>query len=302
MKNINVLSAALLLTVSFAGFGQEQQPTKIKKIRIHDVSIQAGSFSYPGTKAGLADFKTLFPETVLLNNNVADFSQSSSFNLISNSLFSALLGFQLSDKQNSQYKPNPVLRFGISYFSGSMLQGGLFKMESKPYDTLTSSQTGQAIYIDSVYSQNYSMDYTSKQFRLDASLIFKTNPQARWSLYAGIGLTAGVSINAHTEVYYSKYGYTQSRYPNGRTSYVHFYQSSYTSKTETFRNKTNFAASTYLPMGIDFRIAKKGELWKRVHLYYELRPSVNMTSIAELRMITDTNLQHALGLRILCTS
>lgn len=302
MRSINVLSATLMLTASFAVSAQEEQPTKIKKIRIHDVSIQGGSFSVPSTKAGLADFKMLFPESDLLNSDMTGFSQSGSFNIMNNSLFSVLIGLQFSNKQKTQYKTNPVFRLGISYFSGSMLHGGLFKTDNKPYDTLTSSQTGQVIYIDSVNNQHYSMNYISEQLRLDGSLIFRTNPLARWSFYAGIGLAAGVSVNAHTEVYYSKYSHTRNRYPNGYTSYAHFYSSSYTSKTETFRNKTNFVASTYIPMGVDFRIGKKGDLWKRVHLYYELRPSLNVLSIPELRTITDTSLHHALGLRILCIS
>jgi hypothetical protein len=304
MKKINVLSAAIMLTVSFAGSAQEQQPAKIKKINLYDLSVQIGSFSYPATNGALADFKALSPESVLLNNHVADFSQSGSFNLINNTLFSVLLGFQFSDKQKILYKANPVLRLGISYYSGTTLQGGLFKMNSKPYDTLTSSQTGQVVYIDSVYTQNYSMDYLSEQLRLDGSVIFRTNPEARWSLYAGIGFTVGLSVNANTEIYYSKYGRTETRYPNGNTSYSYpyYYPGSYISKTETFRNKTNFGVSTYIPMGVDFRIGKKGEFWKRTHLFYEVRPSLNFTAIPELRTSTHTSVQHGLGLRILCTS
>src|SRR5690606_33840629 len=134
-----------------------------------------------------------------------------------------------------------------------------------PYDTLTSSQTGQVVYIDSVYTQNYSMDYVSEQLRLDGSVIFRTNPEGRWSLYAGIGFTVGLSVNATTEIYYSKYGRIETRYPNGQTShsYQYYYPGSYISKTETFRNKTNFSVSPYIPMGVDFRIGKKREFWKR---------------------------------------
>jgi len=51
-------------------------------------------------------------------------------------------------------------------------------------------------------------------------------------------------------------------------------------------------------LGIDFRIGKKREFWKRTHLFYELRPGINVTSIPELRPITNASVQHGIGLRV----
>ncbi len=294
MRRVNILSVVVLLTVSFSVIGQEQ----IKKFSIRDVYIQTGFFSDPYTTGTLHDFKLLFPESVLLNNDMTDFSQTSSFSYTSNNMFSALLGFQFRDKQKSIYKTNPLLRLGISYFSGTTLQGGLSKTNRKPYDTLMSTQTGQAVYIDSVVIQQYSMNSSSQQLRFDGSLIFRTNPEARWSIYGGIGITAGLSINSSTDIYYAKYERTDTRYPNSIALYSYGYSSSYNSKAENFRNRTIFGGSAYIPMGIDFRIGKLGELWKRTHLFYELRPSLNITSIPELRTITNTNIHHGFGFRV----
>ncbi|GCD78987.1 hypothetical protein [Schleiferia thermophila] len=298
MKTTNILSAVILLTVSFSVFGQEQQPKTINKISIHDIYIQTGFFSERNTNGTLSDFKTLAPQSVLLNNNMTDFSQSGGFSLTSNTMFSVMLGLQFSDKQKTIYKANPLLRLGISYFSGTTLTGGLYKEDRKPYDTLTSTQTGQTVYIDSITTKNYSMNYSSEQLRFDGSLIFRTNPEARWSIFTGIGITAGLSINANTDIYYSNYGRTETRYANGNTSSSYGYSSSDNSKTEKFRNKSNFGLSSYIPMGIDFRIGKKKEFWKRTHLFYELRPGINITSIPELRTITNASIQHGLGLRV----
>lgn len=300
MKTTNILSAIILLTVSFSVFGQEQPPKTIKKISIHDFYIQTGMFFERNTNGTLTDFKTLAPQSVLLNNNMTDFSQSVGFSMTGNTMFSVMLGLQFSDKQKTIYKANPLLRLGISYFSGTTLTGGSYKEDRKPYDTLTSTQTGQTVYIDSVTTKNYSMNYSSEQLRFDGSLIFRTNPEARWSIYTGIGITAGLSINANTDIYYSNYGRTETRYANGSTSSSYNYSSSdnSNSKTEKIKNKTNFGASTYIPMGIDIRIGKKREFWKRTHLFYELRPGINITSIPELRTITNASLQHGLGLRV----
>lgn len=142
------------------------------------------------------------------------------------------------------------------------------------------------------------MNYTSEQLRFDGSLIFRTDAQARWSLYTSIGITAGMSINAQTDIFYDKMERTEMNYPNGNNYSSYSYSGSYNYETEKYRNKNNFGLSTYIPMGIDFRIGKKREFWKWTHLFYELRPGINMTSIPELRTITNASIQHGLGLKV----
>lgn len=298
MKTSNILPIVIFLTVSSSLFGQEQKSTTVKKISIHDISIQTGMFMEQNANGTLSDFKTLAPQSVLLNNNMSDFSQSGGSSIIGNSMFSILLGLKFSDKQKTAYKTNPLVRLGVNYLSVTTLTGCSFKENRKPYDTLTSAKTGQTLYVDSVTAESYSMDYTSEQLRFDGSVIFRTNPEARWSIFTGIGITAGFSINANTDIYYKSYDRTETRYGTERAFYLDGYSSSDTRKVEMNRNKTNFAASGYIPMGIDFRIGKKSEFWKRTHLFYELRPGVNVTSIPELRTITSASIQQGLGLRV----
>jgi hypothetical protein len=298
MNLTNIFSAVMLMTVFFSVFGQEQQPKKIKKISITDIYIQSGFFSARNNDGTPSDFKKLAPQSVLLNNIMPDFYQPGGFSSTSNNMFSVLLGLQFNDKPKTFYEGNPLLRVGISYISGTTLTGGLFDEVRKPYDTLTSSQTGQTVYIDSINTKNYSMSYSSEQLRLDGSLIFRTNPESRWSIFTGMGITAGVSFNANTNIYYNSNGKAEARYANGNSFSSYGYSSSGNIKTEKFRNKTNIGLSIYIPLGIDFRIGKKREFWKRTHLFYELRPGINVTSIPELRPITNASVQHGIGLRV----
>lgn len=294
MKIINTFSAITLLTVSFSAFGQEQ-PKTIKKISIHDFYIQTGMLFERNTNATLTDFKILAPQSVLLSNNLTDYSSSSdAFIITGNTMFSAMLGLHFSDKQKTSLKTNPLLRLGITYFSGRALTGSLYKENSKPYDTLTSAQTGQTIYIDSVTLERYGMNYSYEQLRIDGSLIFRTNPGARWTIYSGIGVTAGISINAQTDIYY----YIDKHTEQANNANYSSYNGTVTFDREKIRNKNNFGASAFIPLGIDFRIGKKREFWKRLHLFYELKPGINITSISELRTITNASLQHGLGLRV----
>jgi hypothetical protein len=298
MNKSNIALAVVMQSFIFPVLAQEQKPKTIKRISVYDYHVQAGISLERNNTATYSDFEKLAPNSVLLTNNLANYSSYNGVSLNGNNMFSAILGLQFSDKQKSLYKSNPILRVGISYFSSTTLSSNVFNEVRKPYDTLTSNQTGQTIYIDSLITKNYSMNYTSDQLRFDGSLIFRTDSEARWSLFGGIGFTAGFSINANTYIHHNNSLRTETRNQNGNVFFAYNPGSMDVNRSERFKNKTNFVASAYIPMGVDFRIGKKREFWKRTHLFYELRPGVNITTIPELRTITTASLQQGLGVRV----
>ncbi|HPS71757.1 MAG TPA: hypothetical protein PLM70_05860 [Bacteroidales bacterium] len=164
----------VLLTVSILSFGQQANNNGIKRVSINDYYVQVGSYASPFFKGSLADFQSLVPNSVLLNKYGATFPNSDSYAFLdcSNSTFSVLLGFKFSDKQKTRYKNNIQLRLGITYNSSTLLSYGMNSSVKIPYDTLTSSQTGETMYLDSVISRSLEMSYNSEQLRIDGSLIF----------------------------------------------------------------------------------------------------------------------------------
>lgn len=290
----------ILVSLSLLTFGQELHNKTVKRIHINEYFVQTGGVAGAYSKGSLNDFIILAPNSVLLNSNLIPspqtdgpiFHQHNNYN----SMFSVMLGFQFSDKQKTKYKNNIQLRLGITYSSNSTLAGGMYNTETKTFDTLTSSQTSQQIYVDSVITKSLGMNYNSDQLRLDGALIFRTNPEARWSLFSGIGLTAGVSFNAKTKIYYNKQIVIQNHRPNENRYFINSVDNY--SVTEEFTNKNNFGFSAYIPLGIDFRIGKKNNFWKRTHIFYELRPSINVTYIPELRTVMNTYVQHGIGIKI----
>jgi hypothetical protein len=189
--------------------------------------------------------------------------------------------------------PNALLRVGISNMGVSGLQNRFEKQDYFPYDTLTSSLTGEQTFIDSVSSQSYFMNHSSRQIRLDAALIFRTDASARWSLFAGIGASLGVNYNATTYI-----SYYMNNYINGQDGNYYGYSNNGSEKTESFTTKNYLTTTAFIPMGVDFRIGKNQAFWKRLHLYYEIKPSISMTQIPALRTITTVNMTQALGLKV----
>jgi hypothetical protein len=298
MKSHNLLITIALLAVTFHVSGQEQPSSTVKRIRISDIFIQSGSFNERNVTAMHEDFQALAPQSGILNDDPEGFSHHGSFATMDNSMFSIMLGIQFRDQDKTNFRSNPLLRLGLGYLSGTTFSNDFRKIIRMPYDTLTSVETGQTYYIDSVTTHYYSMEYSYEQLRFDASLIFRTNPEERWSLFAGVGFTSGLSINASTDIYHSHYRGTETRNQAGETFSTYQYQEFDNSRSEYYRNKTNFGASLYIPLGIDFRLGKHREFWKQIHLFYEARPGINITSVPELRTIANASVQYGFGLRV----
>ena len=287
-----------LVLILFAGYtpinAQQNNQTEVSKFIVSDVYGNAELNPWNVRGGVFNDFKTLAPNSVLLKNDFKNY-----FGLLYNysfpdNVFSVLAGIKFRDKQKTFYRTNPELRLGVSYYSGVGLNYELMKMDSKRYDTLISSQTGQTTYLDSDITRSYNMNYSSKQLRIDASLILRSEPWKRLTIFTGTGITAGMSFSANTDIYYietddiiSRDSVNTSRNGAGG-SFIR----------ETFKNKNNFGFSAFIPAGIDFRIGKKREFLKRMHIYFEARPSVNIISIPELRTYAYTSIPLLLGLKL----
>lgn len=283
----NCITAALV-AILVSGTSQAQETNK--GLRISEFHIQNGMGYNSMQNYSLSDFQSLAPNSMLLKNDLADFNTNSYY------MFNGARGINGSSYQSLQLgitfnkKANPLWRIGISHGSSNSISAGFSKDTYTPYDTLTSSQTGEQFYVDSMHSENYFMDYRSQQLRVESSLIYRTNVEKRWSVYAGIGASIGLSYNAQTYISYSTSDYVSGNYTN--------YSGSYDYGFEHFRNKTNISTSVFVPMGVDFRIGKNKEFWKRLHLYYEMKPSLSFLTVPELRTLTSVNMINSLGLKV----
>lgn len=300
MKRINFLLLLSLISTSLISFGQETLETPVKRIKISDFILYSG-LSFERTNLGsFNDFRKLAPESELLQNDMSIINQNQGYSYVGNGNFSVLLGLQFSDKNRKAYRPNPLLRIGLTYSSGSRISSFNYGEDRNPFDTLTSSKTGNETYIDSVYTERYSMNYNSEQILVNASLIFRTDPDARWSLFSGIGFTAGVSINSSTGIHYHSEDWKEEIHNNNQFTAnaqprdINIIED----KFETFENKTNYGFSAYIPIGVDFRIGNKREFWKKTHLFYEVQPSLNVYTIPELGTFNNVSFRHGLGVRI----
>lgn len=286
----------LMLLLPAICLGQETAPTC--RFKVSNVWINFGAYSINQPVLTADDFRKLAPKSELLKTDFTAFNNGGNYftddyydDLNSQSTFEGLVGIKFLKKKTGSYKSNPELRLGFIYQNGTSFSRSYRDSEVFPYDTLTSGQTGQVLYVDSIKTTNFTMNHESEQIRFHASLLFRYKPEARWSLYGGAGVSAGTIINAQTQIYYNYTEYTNYSYTSSSPS------PNNESKSESFNNKSGVTFSSFVTAGLDFRLGKKREFWQRFHICYEIRPMIDYMNIPELRSFTNGVVHQSFALR-----
>jgi hypothetical protein len=295
MTSSNKIIIAFLAFTSLVltnGFSQE----KLSRFKVSEITLMPSVFAESNPSASITDFYKLAPNSELLPLNYSDYHVSDYSNSSGGFSTSALLGIKFLNKDGTAYRANPIFRAGITYSYAQNISSYARHEERTTYDTLISSSTGDVYYIDSVSLTYLDMNYQTQQIKLDLSLLFRTNPEARWNLFGGIGAQVGTSINAQTKIH--KYeGFYLNNMTNPQSGYYTQNNNS-DHTTETTTNQNIFSASIYTPMGVDFRISNKNEFFQKIHLFYEMRPALNITSIPELRTTTNAAFGFGFGMKV----
>jgi len=287
-----LIFSAVMMLVAASSFAQSDSKPSV---RISDIMIQPGMQNFNDFSLNKNDFLKLAPGSLWLQTDFSDYAISRSTGEYTG-VFGVTVGLKFLDKEKNAYKTNPVLRLGI--FDARTSPDGVmyFKSESFRYDTLTSSATGNQYFVDSVFNSEYEMQYSTEHIGLTASLQFSTNPENRFSFYAGAGIVAAFSVSNSTKLTKIEFGnfssddvyYTRPVYNNSDYDY----ESTYIS------NKTSTLLSMGIPLGLDFRVARAHPFWSQIHLVYEFRPSLTMTTIPELKTYTSTGFCNTLGFKV----
>jgi hypothetical protein len=239
----------------------------------------------------LQDFVRLAPGSMLLRTDLGDHTLRRGYGTDGavSRAFSALVGihpFQQGDQRG------PELRLGVQYSGGTA--GGLtYERDlSFPYDTLISPTTGQVFLVDSATQSRYSMEYGTERIGVDVSLIFRSGGRSRWSVYGGVGLGAGMVMNARTQI--SHRSSTSVNYP-GSSWYSGEIERE---EVEDFRNSNSAWFAAGGQFGLGFQLARQGDLLRRMDLFYEFRPEMLVTVGDDLGGTTRFGTQWLFGLRV----
>ena len=186
------------------------------------------------------------------------------------------------------------VRAGFTYQQHDGTDLLLRKETRTPYDSLTSAQTGQVTYVDSLTISRYDLTHTYSDVALDASLIFLKEYPKRWSLYGGAGLQLGMSFSGRVQVTRTVEHRTDPSLVSGIGPQDRDMEATH----EEFTTEGDLCLALYVPLGVSYRLGKKSVFWRAMNLTYELRPSLNFGGVPELGAGARAGMGQFFGLRV----
>jgi hypothetical protein len=283
---------AALFCITFGCSAQYDPDTARAPVRITDVLVRWGGLNAQAYANTLGDWRSLAPLSTLAARDLSDHRYVRSR---PSPVFSFSGHVLLPLRPTARSSGGLFVAAGFSFFrhSGSL---ALERVTRTRTDTLTSSQTGQATYVDSVTTSRYEFTHSYDQLALDGALLYCKEYPRHWSVYAGAGVLFGVSLQCRARLGRSLEHSVEPRLspgpPNdrgGRSPFV---------EEEEFRTKDALFAAVHVPLGVCYRLGLKRPFWRAVNLCYELRPMVWIGGPPELRTGAQLGVASYFGLRI----
>jgi hypothetical protein len=262
--------------------------------RITNVYVATGPNLVEMRPAGLEDFRRLAPESEILSADLSEYDQLSLYFPYPGVDMHAMLGIRFRHKAG-EWMRNPELRFGVRYTRSVNVSNRIQYVEKFRFDTLTGAHNTVA-YMDSVTVREVDMRYEYDVMRVGASVLFRTYARGRWNIYGGLGMSLGAVLRSYTRISWSESHYEQMVLAYSAQSVDG--PALEEQVVETHAGKRGFVLGLDLPLGLDFRLGNKKELLKRMHLYAELRPSLDFQFLKGLGNHAVPVYSQAFGLRI----
>lgn len=276
------LTLLLAIFVVFIGWSNSAEAALNKKDSLNNFCVSdiyfGGISSYSNlSNIALYEIRKLTARSVLLNTNLTNHHYNS---YIGTEACRPYFGFSIGENLTERYNYIYRINFAFSLSNSNHIYAGFYRTDSIPYDTLTSSQTGNVFYVKKMIIDEYNIYYQSNKLIIDVNGIVSTNPLKRFSFYAGLGLSYGIGLSASTEVTHNTFTrYSAPAYYNNSDHNGYF-------EVETFKNQNGYSFGVYVPLGVQFRIWKTAKFLKRLNIYCEFELEVNTECIPELRKYT----------------
>ena len=288
----------LLFLILFSVFALQAQQTEIRNrsLSVHNIYFNAGVFPTPSGAFGLEAFRVLAPSSAILQDDFNGYRSWIFFSGMPATELGVSAGFGRGSRDNVKKHSAPEFRAGFYYGSSNVLLTGFEKSDRVTVDSLYSARTGAMYQVDSVSYNYVTVEHLRKYLKGDFSLIFRSGYLLGLSLFGGVGMNMGYSIENKLRVRSVSSNRLESVSPFNGREILSFHS------PETIEELVpvagSFSFTLYIPAGIDMRLSSQSELLGRVHFYYEVRLGYAYQSMAPLGGISQTAVQHLIGLRI----
>lgn len=280
---LTALSLVFLVKVSY-GQNSGELPSHIQIVSVY---VLPGFISHTMPSRSIDDFNKLAPGSKILNQDFSEFDKSDGLNIAGSGYFAPALGIRFNQADGT-FNNHFLVRAGISFSTGDILYKSAQKSTRIPYDTLVSTITGEVVTLDSIQDRTIIMSYAGSALQLDVAVTWSTDFEARFQVYGGVGISAGLTFNNTTTIGDYDYSYDPEN-PYDRKDHDR--------NLENYSNKSGFSGNVYLPLGLDWRLGKQGFL-ESIHFVSEFRPGLAFYTIPELDSYVSPSFGFLMGLKV----
>lgn len=275
-----ILTAALALFLGMASKGFAQGSNNEFPWQISDFSLSVGEVLGNRTLLTPEQARAKFPNSALLQNDYSDYNVYSGrirFGIADQAVAQVSVGFRKNSPDQSWLSRKSSFRVGAMVMGLRPENGYWYRSTSGPFDTLTSSATGQQIFIDSVQVSTVDYYNNQTQIHLTAAWMLDLIRSAKWNIQVGVAASAGVAADNYSEVYRNDYttyqqNYSQSTQQSAVYYYSHGSDFNYDYNRSFF--KPSVAGSISVPVSVCFNLGKGLADKYQLGVTYDAKPSV----------------------------
>lgn len=197
-----------------------------------------------------------------------------------------------------EYNKNRTFRAGISAQGISASIYNTSNSFTTRIDTLVSSSNGSVFgFVDSTHRDFTFSSYLATAVKLDFAYLASTDVAKRFSFYSGVGMNFGITIAPRTEIHSHSWDSEQITDTNGNYISTQSVYNALNVNRQVYQNKMGYMAALYVPIGVDFRLGKKNEVMQKMHLFFELRPTISVLNIPETKTYVYPSMQNCMGIK-----
>jgi len=194
------------------------------------------------------------------------------------------VGFNPYSKKLNDYNKKREILFGLYYSGSDLANRKSTKMTSVPGDTFSHN---------SVMYQNDTIKRTQKSYREEANVLgltfqylYKTDPEKRFSLFAGYGINLGYAVNARIYKRSSKDSAIVVGLSGAQPSFELFNNETKLG-TDVHRSsveaKPTFLTNVFIPVGLNLRLSQSREILNKMNLFVKADMGLQVETIVNRR-------------------
>ena len=181
------------------------------------------------------------------------------------------MGLNPWSKKMGNYNKKRELAISL-FYSGSDL-ANRYSQEFLTTAGDTFSFNGVSYQTDTVSRIQKSYVEKANVLGVGVQYLFRSDPEKRFSVFAGIGIDAAYALTARIRETYTKDSALVLSLSSDKSDYIgdrEFDNGNFLGNEETkttVNAKTTMFASVYVPFGIDFKLCKKKDIWNQFSLF-----------------------------------